>query len=296
MFPPSTTQELTAIVVQGADARTFMQGQLTADVRKVDEEHAAWGALCTGQGRVQTLIALLARRNQLLALVESELAESVVGRLRGFTLSSKVAFEPAPWLVVPLTEAEARAATGDAPAQAGECRTVGELTVLRWWGAPARYLGVGPREELPELGDGERTARARAWRQSDVAAGVPKLFRETQAMFVPQTLNLDLLGGVSFDKGCYVGQEVVARARRGGVPRRLFGFSASVAPPAPGSSVTFQEQEVGHVLDAVSSDSGCELLAVVELEHAVSRLGLGGHPSAELLPRPLPYEVPRARK
>jgi len=285
--------DLTAVLVGGADARAFMQGQLTSDVRKAGEQNAIWGALCTGQGRVQTILTLAVRGGDLLALLPSALAESVVSRLRAFTLSSKVGFEAQPWSAVPGTEEEARAfACGELPAEPGSCRSRGELTVLRWWGSSVRYLLVGPREQLPLLADDERTLRFRAWHRTDIEAGLPRIFPETQGMFVPQTLNLDLLGGVSFDKGCYVGQEVVARARRGRVPRRLFRFSAVCSRPSPGTVVMLEAHEVGNVVDAVESDAGSELLAVVDLEHAQSRLELRDGAGAVLVPRPLPYQVP----
>jgi folate-binding protein YgfZ len=296
MPPLNAARELIAVTITGADARAFMQGQLTCDVRKVSEKRAAWGALCTGQGRVQSLFTLAAREDHLVALLPSALCEGVLSRLKAFTLSSKVAFERLPWAAMPVTEAEIRELAGEVPAEPGDCRVAAELILLRWWGSTARYLCIGPRERLPALGDEELTARKRTFRRTDVEAGVPEVFRETQGLFVPQTLNLDLLGGVSFDKGCYVGQEVVARARRGGVPRRLFGFSAQCAAPPPSTVVTFEDQEVGCVVDAVGSDAGCELLAVVELDRARSRLRLRDQAASELAARSLPYAVPLERR
>jgi tRNA-modifying protein YgfZ len=292
----NASEELTPIAIRGADARTFMQGQLTGDVRKVAEQKAVWGALCTGQGRVQALLTLAACEDYLLALLPSELADGVLSRLRGFTLSSKVAFERLPWSAIPATEDEARQLAGGVPLEPGECRTGEGLTMLRWWGSSARYLCVGPLDKLPLLDDDERTARKHAWHRADIQAGLPRVSPEAQGLFVPQTLNLDLLGGVSFDKGCYVGQEVVARARRGGVTRRLFGFSAKSSPPPAGTVVTWEGEEVGLVVDAVGADTGSELLAVVDLERAQSKLELRGGPNSELLPRPFPYPVPLERR
>jgi folate-binding protein YgfZ len=287
-------EQTIAVTVRGADATTFMQGQLTGDVWKVSEHKATWGALCTGQGRVQALVTLSALPGGLLALLPSDLAAGLLQRLRAFTLSSKVTFEEPPWGVLPLSEAEAQKLVGELPPEPGDCRSVAEITVFRWWGRAARYLGVGPRETLPQLGQERGTAREHEWHKADVAVGLPRVFRETQGLFVPQTLNLDLLGGVSYEKGCYVGQEVVARARRGGVPRRLFGFSAQSCVPTPGAVVTCGEQEVGHVVDAVAQNGGCELLAVVDLDRAQSQLELADH--TLLTPRELPYTVPLERR
>ena len=294
-MPAQAWEELTVVAVRGVDARTFLQGQLTSDVRKVSEQTAAWGALCTGQGRVQALVTLSALPGGgFFALLPRLLADGLLERLCAFTLSSKVTFERLPWVAAPVTETEARALVGDLPSEPFGCRMAPEGTLLRWWGTPARYLYVGPRERLPTLTEAALAARFREFRKLDVEAGMPAVFRETQGLFVPQTLNLDLLGAVSFDKGCYVGQEVVARARRGGVPRRLFGFSAPCAPPLPGAVVSAGDQEVGAVVDSVASDRGCDLLVVVDLESANRALVLGD--GAPLVLRSLPYAVPLERR
>lgn len=127
-------------------------------------------------------------------------------------------------------------------------------------------------------------------------AGLPHIFPETMGSFVPQTLNLDLVNGLSYDKGCYVGQEVVARARRGGVSRRMFRFSAACPAPGPGTVVIADEAEVGLVIEAVTSDSGCDLLAVVELDRVSAPLYLRSLTAAALALSPLPYVVPRERR
>jgi tRNA-modifying protein YgfZ len=295
MLQATSLGDLVPIAILGADARPFMQGQLTNDVRRVDAQRAIWGALCSGQGRVQALVTLIERDEGLLGLFPASLVEGLLKRLRAFTLSSKVSFEPAPWAVAQVTSDAGQALFADLPESPGECRRVGGVTLLRWWGSDARYVCVAPPGELQETSGSEAAARDLAWRQSDVRMGLAQVRAETQGMFVPQMLNLDLLSGLSYEKGCYVGQEVVARARRGGVPRRLLGFSASCAPPAPGTVVRGGDADAGQVLDAVGSGSGCDLLAVVELELASGTLELRDIAGSRLVPRPLPYPVPLER-
>jgi tRNA-modifying protein YgfZ len=296
MLQATSLTDLVPIAILGADARSFMQGQLTNDVRKLAPEKAVWGALCTGQGRVQALITLIQRDEGLLGLFPASLAEGLLKRLRAFTLSSQVTFEPAPWAVTQVTGDAAEALAAQVPESPGDCRSIAGVTLLRWWGSDARYVCVAPAGVFEETSGAEATARTLAWRQCDLRSGLPQVQAETQGLFVPQMLNLDLLSGLSYEKGCYVGQEVVARARRGGVPRRLLGFSASCPAPAPGTVVRAGDADAGHVLDAVGSDGGCDLVAVVELELASSALELRDLAGSRLVPRPLPYAVPLERR
>jgi len=114
----------------------------------------------------------------------------------------------------------------------------------------------------------------------------------THESFVAQMLNLDLIGGISFEKGCYTGQEIIARAHfRGTVKRRMFRFGAVCTPPVPGTRVLAAGAHAGEVVDAVATGTGCELLAVVSLAHKDSALTLDSNPAVTLEQLPLPYPV-----
>jgi folate-binding protein YgfZ len=118
------------------------------------------------------------------------------------------------------------------------------------------------------------------------------VYPQTHEAFVAQMLNLDLLGGISFEKGCYTGQEIIARAHfRGTVKRRMFRFAANCAPPSPGTRVLAGEQHAGDVVDAAATAEGCELLAVISLAQLQETLHLDGQQNSTLQPSPLPYEV-----
>jgi folate-binding protein YgfZ len=110
---------------------------------------------------------------------------------------------------------------------------------------------------------------------SQLRAGIPHVFPETHEAFVAQMLNLDLLGGISFEKGCYTGQEIIARAHfRGAVKRRMFRFAASCAPPSRATKILSSGEHAGDVVYTAETNQGCELLAVVSLAHADSELKL----------------------
>jgi folate-binding protein YgfZ len=123
---------------------------------------------------------------------------------------------------------------------------------------------------------------------AQLQAGIPHVFPETHEAFVAQMLNLDTLGGISFEKGCYTGQEIIARAHfRGAVKRRMFRFAAPCSPPIPGTRLLVDGDPAGDVVYAAQTDQGCELLAVVSLAHAESTLNLDA--AVPLTKLSLPY-------
>jgi tRNA-modifying protein YgfZ len=130
------------------------------------------------------------------------------------------------------------------------------------------------------------------WQLAGIRAGLPQVYPQTDEAFVAQMLNLDLLGGVSFEKGCYTGQEIIARTHfRGAIKRRMFRFEGACPPPTPGTRVLIGGQHAGDVVDAAATSTGCELLAVISLAQQDAELELETNPGAPLKKLPLPYSV-----
>ena len=168
------------------------------------------------------------------------------------------------------------------------------MTIVQWHGPDAqgapRFLVVGPAAELPVAAEADPADAD--WRLADIRAGLPQVLPETHESFVAQMLNLDLVGGISFTKGCYTGQEIIARTHyRGAIKRRMLRFAADCPPPPPGTRVLEGEATAGEVVDAAATDSGCELLAVVSLAQKDAALTLADPFAAALQSLPLPYAV-----
>lgn len=288
---------MSAISITGPDARTFLQGQLSNDLRKLTPEHALLATCNSAQGRVQAVLTLIQQGDSIVALVASSMANRLLARLRSYVLRSKVTLVEAPELVTAALEpALARSLTPTLPSVAGECATHASGTLLRWWGSDERYPLVAPSAELPASGAALDDVN---WHRADIATGVPHIYPETHELFVAQMLNIDLLGGISFDKGCYTGQEIIARTHyRGTIKRRMLRFTANCVAPRPGTRVLQAGAHCGEVVDActVPSESGhfCELLAVVSLDRATEPLELNGIPGSSLTRAELPYGIPQA--
>jgi folate-binding protein YgfZ len=302
---------LQAIQAAGPDALDFLHGQLTQDVRALDAHNAALAGYCTAKGRLlATLVMWQAAGDDAgyLALVKADVAEPLMKRLRMFVLRSKVTLTPVPlhiagvWGNAPSTEMAA-AAGGPLPTQPWQRA---DLPTGTWVAAPsgagARWWWIATDTQLSQngatlallLGRGD----AETWRAGDLAAGMPWVGALTQDLFIPQTVNLDLVGGVSFTKGCYPGQEVVARSHyRGTVKRRMaYGIVANAPADgiAPGTDIydsTRPDEPCGRVVDSAKAPEA-DVLFETTLESLLAgqlRLGAPDGPTVSL--RPLPYVV-----
>jgi folate-binding protein YgfZ len=231
--------------VTGDDAREFLHAQLTNDVRSLPPDRAVLAGWCSAKGRLlATFLVIPSPRGFLLQLAR-DLAAPVAKRLAMFVLRSKVkvADESERWAQDGLWDMESTAADVTWSGATGTVR-VGER----------RYLQLGPLEAMQAA----PTAREDEWTLQEIRAGRPLITAATQDQFVPQMVNLEKLGAVDFQKGCYPGQEIVARAQyRGQVKRRMVQLRA----PAGSDLRPGQEFEGGVVVDR----AGDELLAVMPI-------------------------------
>lgn len=216
-----TDNSYSKLVVSGADAFEFLQGQLTIDVQKLGAGETRRAGWCNPKGRVICLLDVSAEDEGFTMTLPTELADDVVKRLTMFRFRSKVDFE------------------------------------------------------LQPAGDGGHLLE-------NLRNGVAEVWKAQSEKFTPHMLNLDLIDAVDFDKGCYTGQEIVARTHyRGASKRRCIRFE-SVEPIRPGDKVSDGNRDVGEVLNAIGND----LLAVVPVDIADNDLTVNG---TALLHLPLPY-------
>jgi folate-binding protein YgfZ len=280
--------DLGVVRFRGADVRKFLQGQLSNDVQRVSADTLLRAALSNSQGRTLALIGLLAADGDILALMPRDLIASISTLLKRYVLRSKVTLDDdsAAFRIVGLMASDV-SAPGLSPGQL--CR----------YGLQAdqRRLLLQPAAAVPEV---QFDVARDTWRALDIAAGLPQVTGTLSGEFVAQMLNLDCIDAISFDKGCYTGQEVIARAHyRGRVKRRLQRFvTQGPATLAPGAAGQLQDGRAFRVTDAVTrADGRCEFLAVAPLasmEHEAPETGSGS--ATERLAAhglPLPYPLPQ---
>lgn len=272
-------EHLAAITVTGPQAKAFLQGQLSFDLDHLTRERMELASCSSAQGRVQAVLWLIERTDAILLVLPASMLDTTLVRLRKYVLRSKVKLEASAGFAV---YAATDTSIEDTPRTHVER---GERSYVRWPGG--RVLCLAPAT------DGEANpAMSKQWQRDDIAAALPQVYPPTHEAFVAQMLNLDVLGGISFEKGCYTGQEIIARTHfRGAIKRRMFRFKSSGAPPEPGTRIVAGDQHAGDVVDAVHTEDGVELLAIVNLTHADATLRIASPDGAQLTKLPLPYQI-----
>jgi len=291
----------------GTDAASFLQGQLSNDTRKLASGATLLAAYSTPQGRVVAVLRLIPHSGGILALLPREIVLPTVERLRKFVLRAKVKIEDASEQVsvAGYHGADALRADGlEPPAAAAEHTAPAYaerdgIGIARVGANDDRYWVVGPATGH-DLGaaPAERARSAeQAWRLADIRAGSPQVYAATREMFVAQMLNLDRLDGISFTKGCYTGQEIVARTQHlGRIKRRLFRLSLPAGTWAMGQAIQLRDGRTGRLTEFAATAGGVEALAVLPLvAGAAGAAGDGDSASASTVvdatELPLPYTL-----
>jgi tRNA-modifying protein YgfZ len=288
-FELTILSRLTGVVrLRGPDAVKFLQGQLSNDVERLTVERSVFAGYHNPQGRAIALLRLLRwDQDDILAVVPRELASVVTTRLSKYVLRAKVKItdESQGWKVGGLAATESTAEV-DLPSLPGAQARIGDAVFVRLAGEPARWLFVSPEGGAEPVADCSVGTEA-TWRRYDVASGQPQVFAATSEEFVAQMLNLDVLDGIAFDKGCYTGQEVIARAHyRGRVKRRMQRFvSREACQLQPGDSGQLADgRSFKVVLAAQLEDGRCDFLAVAPLVGAERDAAGAGAPGAPVTP------------
>jgi len=307
-------EELGMVRLRGADAVKFLQGQLSNDVARVSAQRSLLAGYHNPQGRTIALLRLVQwDADDILAVLPRELAAGVASRLGKFVLRAKVKVvdESAAWRVVGLVGASptavastivgaASSATGtgelhdsadavaagsgdarrgrmpsDLPTAVGAQARVDGAVFVCVSDQPPRWIAISPVDAPSPVLD-YPAADFATWQRLEVAAGQPQVYAATSEEFVAQMLNLDALNAIAFDKGCYTGQEVIARAHyRGRVKRRMQRFvSREPCQLSPGDSGQLADGRTFKVVVAAQlADGRCDFLAVAPMLGAPSETG-----------------------
>ncbi|MHC8368155.1 CAF17-like 4Fe-4S cluster assembly/insertion protein YgfZ [Pseudomonas sp. ZT5P21] len=295
------------LAVRGADAGKFLQGQLTCNLNYLSDTQASLGARCTQKGRMQSSFRILLQGDGVLMAMATELLEPQLADLKKYAVfsKSKLTDESAEWVRFGVDHGDA------ALISLGLELPAGTDSVARNDGLIA--VRVSPdRAELWVTADQADTIKGQLaaqltegdlnqWLLGQIRAGIGQVMPSTRELFIPQMLNLQAVGGVSFKKGCYTGQEIVARMQYlGKLKRRLYRLKLDASElPEPGTPLfsPTHGSSIGEVVIAARAGQDTELLAVLQAEAAEGgdvHLGALEGPALHLLD--LPYELDRDRE
>lgn len=291
---------LGALRFTGPDSSSFLQGQVSNDTRRLAENQSLLAAYSSPQGRVLAIMHLLPHSSGIIAILPRELVLPTLEVLRKFVLRAKVKIEDAgeSIAVAGLYGADrlTRAAIGVPQSSGGytESDGIGIAEVNR---DPGRYWAIGAAEKLAQHGLAGDILQAdryeQAWRLADVRAGMPQIYLPTREAFVAQMLNLDRLDGISFSKGCYTGQEIIARTQHlGRIKRRLYRLQLPHGAWRIGQPLRLSDGRTGRLVEVIETPDGFEALAVLNVQ---AQSVDGGDASAgamvDAVPLSLPYEL-----
>ena len=297
------------IAAEGEEARDFLQNQFSNDMRLVSDSVSQISAYCTPKGRMLAAFRIFQRGEAFYLRLPRSILEPTLKRLRMYILRSKVTLEDASDNLASIGFAgpEALQRLGEilekVPTEANAVAENSGLIIIRLPDPSPRFEIHGDPESV--IGLWRRLARqatpvgADSWSWLDIQSGIPEVLPETVEAFVPQMVNLGALDGISYKKGCYPGQEVVARMHYlGKLKRRMYRAHVSTDTlPSPGDNLycpAETDQSVGKVVEAQPNpNGGVDMLAVIQIATADTgdvRLAVNDD-AARLEFQELPYTV-----
>lgn len=262
------------IAVSGDDANTFLQGQLSCNLSKLSAQQSLLGTYCDLKGRVISDMRVLLLDQDILLLCQSGMGNALRKTLDKYIVFSKAktSIKTAQFERYGLYGADATNTVidlfGAAPQNAGESLSVGTAIVYRLPDAQARFellVAVANEVLIERIQSLGVTDDLEEWDLADIRQGIAHIHPDIQETYTPQLLNYDLLGHIDFKKGCYTGQEIVARMHyRGTAKKRLYRVGVEGLPVSIDSLLLHQSQSVGEIVSVARTDSGqFEMLAIL---------------------------------
>lgn len=267
--------------ISGEDAVTFLQGQVTNDVKQLNGHTSQYAGYCTPKGRLLALFLAFAHADHLHLQMPAELIEPIMKRLKMYVMRSKVSIIDKSADIVclglagPSADKLLQNLLGACPSGAHALMTLEKATLLRVPDALPRFLIFTNTTHAENVwqtlaNDAVKVGKS-VWDYLEIQSGIPEVVTATQEAFVPQMLNLDALNGINFKKGCYTGQEIVARTHYlGKIKRRtLLAHLESNASPQAGDSLQLEgsEEAIGQIVRvAPAPQGGFDVLTEIRLE------------------------------
>ncbi|MDO9048916.1 MAG: folate-binding protein [Methylobacter sp.] len=262
---------LGVLTVTGKDAAKFLQGQITCNINDITDIKSSLGAMCNPKGRAIATFLLVKNADAFLMILPKELLASVKKRLQMYVLRSDVTLTDSSdeLCLIGLSYGVSQ------PCEVPEHRFATSRQENIVVDFQNRSLIIAEADNAQALWEervklGFQPEGSAQWRYLDIISGIPWLGAATSEEFIPQMLNLDKLGGISFTKGCYTGQEIVARTHYLGKAKREMFLAEcnALATPEPNSTIiddsTGTEQSVGKVLYAQNGQNTCKMLVVLQ--------------------------------
>jgi folate-binding protein YgfZ len=302
--------QFSTLVIAGGDAKEFMQGQFTNDTDRVDEDNSQLSAFCNNKGRMAANFRLFENQQNYFFSVKNSLVDHSIQHLQNYILRAQVAIQDVSEQLIHLGISGSNAEKLLSPFIEISNRDVDGVSsnenyiIIR---AADHHKNTKPRYEVfcsfehakklwEAVSTQAETVNSSSWDYLNIQAGLPFIDDKTSEEFVPQMVNMDLINGVSFTKGCFTGQEIIARMHYlGKLKKRCFKVHiASEDRPAAGNKLFAENaragQNTGMIIQAEKNpESGYDALAVIQIADTESNLFLGDADGPVVTVKELPY-------
>lgn len=279
----ATLEDQTLIRVSGIDAQNFLQGQMTCDMREITPQQSRLGAICNIQGRViATFRVFLYQENYYLSLPAS-MAALILQHLKKYGAFSKVKIEEAKTdflhfgIVGDAIKKIEQTLSQTAPQKIDVALTTNDCIIIRIPGETPRWevftKKMDSRFRENDNYEFEKDNNPDAWKLLDLQAGIPTVYPETSGMFTPQMINYPELNGVSFNKGCYLGQEIIARTHYLGKTKRkmlILTFTSEITPKEGNKILNENKEEVGTIVNFVLIQNNSYTILIVTNQNNIT--------------------------
>lgn len=292
---------VSVVEIAGEDAHSFLQRQITVDMDEVTPDRSRLAAYLNPKGRVIANFIIIVRQQGYCLVVSNELADTLCERLRKYVFREKIDILKRSDLFFFGVRDICGVRDSELPQNPYENISINGMTVVRIPGSPARFGALAEESALDRSAAKASTISTDLWTLQDIEAGIPWIARATGEQFVAQAINLDLVGSLSWTKGCYPGQEIVARMHyRGGISRRMMQATCLAdSNPYPGALISCPElagNQTGTVVNCNSDDNSnqASLLISIPLRFAErDSLLLSESFPVKLRAGGLPYKIPQ---
>lgn len=269
--------QFASIAVSGVDAAQFLQGQLTCNINEITETKSSIAAFCNPKGRVISTLLVIKIQTGFLLLLPASLREKVLKKLQMYVLRSKV--QLGDLSVQPMIKGlylPNQINTFPLPSDNFACNSTENFISIKLPSEKPRYILITYTEQTMALKpESFRLGSVDEWRFQDISAGIPWFEINRSEQFIPQMLNIDGLGGISFNKGCYTGQEIIARTHFLGKAKRQLFLGESQCDWQDNSDLVVEDaltqEKIGDVLAAQPLENTSRLLLVLQTVDAETK-------------------------
>ena len=272
-------EHLSVVEIKGDDSAEFLQGQMTQDIYSIENSKASVTAILNPQGRIVSTALVFKWGKSFILILNNEVRDKLIAWLSRFILRSKVEINHSEDSIFGLNQEHAKKLCSVLNSEVADIDFESDELCLKTIEADNERVFLVCKSENFLDDPSISVLSTKDWKMADINAGIPTIYKENIEKFIPQMVNLDLINGISFSKGCYTGQEIVARVQhKGKVKQRMFRITGKVSNKKidPGTEIFFDDTKVGTVIESIENNDHMHGLGVINNDASKKDLSIEG--------------------